>query len=147
MTSTGMSRPAAHAAALWSVVFMTPHIYWAGGGTAGLPEGEPLEGTIAVVNYAAIALSALAAVLALALARRWGAALPRRALLAAAWAACVVLAVRGAGGLVQGLVQPDASSEGSDGLVIAFEALFLLGGILFGLAAHEHSRIGRRPCT
>lgn len=133
---SAVNHRAAYAACAWSVVFIAPHVYWAAGGTAGLPGGEPLEGTIAAINYAAIALSALAAVLALALARSWGAAVPRRILLAGAWAACVLLALRGGGGLVQGL----AGDEGSDALVVGFEALFLLGGILFGLAAREYSR-------
>lgn len=63
----GVKHGAAHAAFGWSVVFTVPHIYWAAGGTAGLPEG-------------------------------------------------------------------------ADALVIGFEALFLLGGILFGLSAREYSR-------
>ena len=135
-----MSRLAAYAAAVWSMVFLIPHVYWAAGGTAG-PEAEPLGGTLAVVNYAAIALSAVAVALALSLARPWSGALPRRALRAGAWIASVVLTARGAGGLLQGLVAGGAWSEvGADALVIAFEALFLLGGILFGLAARAYSR-------
>jgi hypothetical protein len=128
---------AAYAACAWSVVFIAPHVYWAAGGTAGLPEGESLEGTIAVVNYAAIVLSALAAVLALQLARPARSATSRRILLAGAWTASLLLVLRGAGGLAQGLID---GGEGSDALVIGFEALFLLGGILFGLAAREYAR-------
>ena len=108
------------------------------------PDSEPLKGAIAVVNYAAIALSALAAVLALALARKSAAAVARRMLLAGAWAACTLLALRGAGGLVQGvLADGEWSEQGSDALVIGFEGLFLLGGVLFGLAAREYSRATR----
>jgi hypothetical protein len=129
------------AACAWAVVFIAPHVYWATGGTAGLPGGEPLDGPIEAINYAAITFSALAAVLALALARPWGAAVPRRVLLVGAWAACVLLALRGGGGLAQGLVAGgEWAREGSDALVVGFEALFLLGGILFGLAAREYSR-------
>ncbi len=135
---------AAWAAFWWSVVFFTPHVYWAVGGTAGLPDSEPLKGAIAVVNYAAIVLSALAAVLALALARRWDAPVSRWILLAGAWVACALLALRGAGGLVQGiLADGEWSEQGSDALVIGFEGLFLLGGILFGFAAREYSRATR----
>ena len=43
-----------------------------------------------------------------------------------------------AGGLVEGVIE--GGSEGSDPLVVAFEVLFLLGGILFGLAATEYAR-------
>ena len=131
----------AHAAFAWSVVFLAPHVYWAAGGTAGLPEGEQLSGAIAFVNHAAIVLTILAAALALALARRWGDAVPPRLLLAGAWAAFLLLGLRGMAGIAEGLASGGAwSEEGSDGLVIAFEALFLVGGILFGLAAREYSR-------
>jgi hypothetical protein len=138
--------PVAHAAFAWSVLFIAPHVYWAAGGTAGLPEGEPLEGAIAAINYAAIALSALAAVLALALARPPGSPARRRILLAGAWTAAVLLGLRGAGGLAQGLAEGgEWSEDGSDALVIVFEALFLLGGILFALAAREFARLPVSP--
>lgn len=82
----------------------------------------------------------LAGVPALALAGRWGSAVPRRISLAGAGAASVLLALRGAGGLAQGLIEAgEWSEQGSDALVIGFEALFLLGGILFGSAAREFS--------
>ena len=133
-----------YAACGWSVAFIAPHVYWAAGGTAGLPDAEPLRGAIAVINYAAIALSALAAVLALQLARAPVSAVWRRILLSGAWAASTVLGVRGAGGLMQGMLADGEWSErGSDALVIGFEALFLLGGVLFGLAARAHSRATR----
>jgi hypothetical protein len=137
-------RVAAYAAFGWSVVFLAPHVYWAAGGTAGLPHSEPLRGLIAVINYAAIVLSALAAALALALARPWATAVPRRILLAGAWAVSFLLGLRGAGGLVQGLFE---GGEGSNALVVGFELLFLLGGILFALAAREYSRSPRTGDT
>jgi len=127
------SERAAYGAAAWSLVFLVPHAYWAAGGTAGL-DGRQLDGAVAVVNAAAIALSLLAAALALALVRRWGAAVPWWALLAGAWAACALLGLRGAGGLVQGLF------GGSSLFVASFEALFLLGGVLFGVAARQYAR-------
>lgn len=131
------SRLAAYAACGWSVVFLVPHVYWAAGGTAGLPNAEPLDGAIATVNGAAIVLSVLAALLALALTRRSRTS-PRRVLVAATWTACVVLSLRGLAGLGEGVVSGgEWSEEGSDGLVIAFETLFLAGGVLFGLAARE----------
>ena len=137
----GLRHRAAHAACGWSVAFIAPHVYWAAGGTAGLPDAEPLRGTIAVINYAAIVLSALAGVLALQLARPPVSAARRRIVLSGAWAASAVLGVRGAGGLLQGMLADGEWSErGSDALVIGFEELFLLGGVLFGLAAREYSR-------
>ena len=114
------------------------------GGTAGLPNGEPLRGPVAAINVAAIGPSGLAALLALALVRPWGASVPRWLLLAGAWAACALLGLRGAGGLAQGILEDGAwSDEGSDALVVGFEVLFLLGGILFGLAATEYARSTR----
>ena len=113
-----------------------------------MPNGEPLQGPVAVINVAAIGLSGLAAILALALVRPWGAAVPRRLLLAGAWGACALLGLRGAGGLLQGMIEDGAwSDEGSDALVIGFEALFLLGGILFGLAATEYAQSTRNGGT
>ena len=126
----------AYAAAAWSVVFLVPHAYWAAGGTSGL-DGRAMDGALAVVNAAAILLSLLAMVLALALVRPWGRVVSRRVLLAGAWAAAAVLGVRGAGGLLQGLF------GGSSAFVAGFEALFLVGGVLFGLAARHHRRVLR----
>lgn len=130
------SQTSAYAAFAWSVVFIVPHVYWAAGGTVGLPADESVEGALAVINYAAILLTTVAAALALALVRAWGRPLPQRLLLAGAWTACVLLALRGGGGLLQGMVDgtPDSSGQA---LVLVFEGLFLLGGILFGLAAWQ----------
>ncbi len=65
-------------------------------------------------------------------------------LLAGAWAACALLTLRGASGLVDGIVADgEWSEQGSDALVIGFEGLFLLGGVIFGLAAREYSRATR----
>ena len=115
----GVRHRAAFAACGWSVLFAVPHVYWAAGGTAGLPNGEPLRGPVAAINVAAIGLSGFAAILALALVRPWGAAVPRRLLLAGAWGACALLGLRGAGGLAQGILEDGAwSDEGSDALVI-----------------------------
>jgi hypothetical protein len=49
------------------------------------------------------------------------------------WTAALVLGGRGAGGLVQGLFGE------TDPFVIVFEALFLTGGVLFGLAARDYA--------
>ena len=121
------------------MVFIVPHVYWAAGGTAGLPDGEPVEGALAVVNYAAIALTAVAAALALAFVRPWGAALPRSLLLTGAWTACVLLGLRGGGGLLQGALDASGDAEDGQSLVLVFEGLFLLGGILFGLTASRYA--------
>lgn len=131
----------AYAAFAWSVVFLAPHVYWAAGGTVGLPGDERIDGALAAVNYVAIVLTAVAAVLALALVRPWGSALPSRLRLLGAWTACILLSLRGGGGLIQSIFA-GANDEGQT-LVLTFEALFLLGGVLFGLAAHRFGRAQR----
>lgn len=152
-TSGGARRPdrgpagrwTADAAFAWSLLFIVPHVYWAVGGTAGL-EGERIDGALRAINYAAIALSVVAAALALALGRRWGRSLPRRALLIGAWCACVVLSLRGGAGLIQDLVFVlDGSGGDVSTLFLVFEPLFLVGGILFGLAARNYG--AARPRT
>ena len=121
-----------------------PHTYWAAGGSAGL-EDEPIEGTLAGMNYAAIVLSRVAAALALALVRPWGVFVPRRLLLVGAWGACLVLSVRGGAGLIQDLaIALGDSDEDVPTLILIFEPLFLVGGILFGLAARQYRRASRK---
>ena len=134
----------AYAAFVWSVVFILPHACWAAGGSAGL-EDEPIEGTLAVINYAAIVLSVVSAVLALALVRPWGASVPRRLLLVGAWGACLLLSLRGGAGLIQDVaIVVGGSDEDVPAVILVFEPLFLLGGILFGLAARQYRLTPRR---
>ncbi len=135
----------AYAAFAWSVAFAVPHVYWAAGGTAGL-EGGAIDGALATINYAAIVLSGIAAALALALAGRWGRSLPRPVLATGAWGACVVLSLRGIAGLIQDLVVLLGESEDEvSTLILVFEPLFLVGGILFGLAARQSRRSFEAP--
>lgn len=124
----------AYAAAAWSLVFLIPHVYWAVGGTWGL-DGRSMDGALAVINAAAIVLSLVAGALALALVRLWGRATPARVLLVGAWTACAVLGLRGAAGLLQGLLSQSSL------FVTTFEVLFLLGGVLFGLAAWQYGKL------
>ncbi len=130
----------AYAAFVWSVVFLVPHVYWAAGSTVGL-DGQSMDGVLAAINYAAIILSIIAAALALALVRPWGALLPHRLLLIGAWGACALLSLRGDVGLIQALVVWVGGSDSElTTLGLIFEPLFLVGGILFGLAARQYRR-------
>lgn len=125
---------------MWSVVFLVPHVYWAAGGTWGL-EGQSIDGLLAAVNYAAIVLSVVAAGLALALVQPWGTSLPSKVLLAGAWGACVLLSLRGGVGLIQALFFVLGGSDDELSTIgLIFEPLFLVGGILFGLAAWQYRR-------
>ena len=140
----GRAQIPAYAAFVWSVAFALPHVYWAAGGNTGLGD-EPVEGTLAAVNYAAIVLSIAAAALALALVRPWGVFVPRRLLWVGAWGACLVLSLRGGAGLIQDLaIALGRSDEDVPTLILIFEPLFLVGGILFGLAARQYGRAPRK---
>ena len=133
---------AAYAALAWSVVFLVPHVYWAMGGTAGL-EGNAVEGALALINALAIVLSLVAGAIALALAglsRTW---LPRRLVLLGAWAVCLLLVLRGGGGIVGTLVVALEDVDDVPTLVLVFEPLFLVGGLLFGLAARNYAATTR----
>ena len=98
--ATAWSAYAACALALLSAV---PSFYWALGGTAGLDTvGGAIEDLARARDPAGVALGIGAGVLkvaggllALALVRPWGPAVPRRLLLGAAWAASMVLTVYG----------------------------------------------------
>jgi uncharacterized membrane protein len=129
---------AAYAACAWALLFTVPHVYWAVGGTAGL-QGHPMSGALRVVNLASIPLSLLAALVALAMVRSWGRAVPRWLLGGAAWGACAVLGMRGGAGLVQNVLGQAEPAP----LFRIFEPGFLVGGILFGAAAWYHGRSPR----
>jgi hypothetical protein len=129
---------AGYAACAWALLFTVPHVYWAAGGTVGL-DGRPMSGALGVINLASIPLSLLAALVALAMIRSWGRAVPRWLLGGAAWGACAVLSLRGGAGLVQSVL----GSEEPPPLFRVFEPGFLVGGILFGAAAWYYSRSPR----
>ncbi len=100
-----------------------------------------MDGVLAAINYVAIILSIIAAALALALVRQRGASLPHRLLLIGAWGACVLLSLRGGVGLIQALVVWVGGSDSElTTLGLIFEPLFLVGGILFGLASRQYRR-------
>jgi hypothetical protein len=94
---------AAYAACALAWLYAVPSFYWALGGTAGLNTvGGAIEELARTRDPAGIALGLGAGVLkvaggllALALVRPWGRAIPRRLLLGAAWTASVVLTCYG----------------------------------------------------
>lgn len=92
-SGTANGRSAGYAACVLALLYAAVSFYWAAGGTAGLGTlGGQLEelgrardpGIIALVLATGV-LKVVAGVIALALVRQWGRALPRRVLLAAAW--------------------------------------------------------------
>ena len=151
---------AAYAACALAWLSAVPSFYWALGGTAGLDTvGGAIEELARTREPAGLALGLGAGVLkvaggllALALVRPWGRAIPRRLLGGAAWAASVVLTCYGgllvvAGGLVLGgLISPSGPVDRTAlrWHVFLWDLWFLVWGVLLGVAAWRYGRESRR---
>ncbi len=133
-------RRSALAAVAWGLLFAAIHAYWAVGGTVGL-EGERVTGALLVIDLIAVPLCLLAAATAGAAVRPslWPA--PFWMLRAAAWAAGIVLGLRGLMGIAQ-----TALGQAGDvpWAVVAADPFFLLGGLLFGTIARYYGHVARR---
>lgn len=143
---------AAYSAGAWALVFAAVHLYWALGGTAGLPKGMSVDMNPAlfVINVLAVPLSVVGALLALALVRPWGRLLPRRLLLASAWAVCALLIVHSAPTLVEGGLVVTGLGDAKPSVrerwsLFVYEPWFFMGGVLYGAAAWGHGRGLPRP--
>jgi hypothetical protein len=151
----------------WAVLFTAAHAYWYAGGTVGLGDapsplpGRPTSIAAWVFTVVVAAMFATGIVLPLILlrwdARRgWG-----RAASVLLWIGAAVLVLRGASGLADDLLrQTGLAGGGITGLTYqdtlgtsdpstytlasndSIDAYFLLGGLLFGLAAWHQSRLG-----
>lgn len=75
---------ASYAACGWALVFAAVHLYWALGGTVGLPKGfaVAMNPALSAIDILAVPLCLVGTALALALVRPWGRLFPRRLLLA-----------------------------------------------------------------
>jgi hypothetical protein len=149
-------RGAACAAAACALLYAAVSFYWALGGTAGLDTlGGSLEERARTRDPAGLALGwasgilkAAGGVLALALVSPWGRVLPRRLLLAAAWAASAVLTLYGGllvavGALVlAGVVDPSGPVDRTAlrWHVLVWDLWFLVWGVLLGMAAWQGRR-------
>ena len=142
--SAGAVRPVwpAYAACGWMVLFAAVHLYWAAGGTLGLPPGLSVTDStpLLVIDLVAVPLCVAGALLALALVRPWGRRLRRRWLLAASWATATLLVVHALPALVDGTLlvlgarsRPLTAQDRFS--LFLYEPYWLLGGILFGVAA------------
>jgi Protein of unknown function (DUF3995) len=151
---------AAYAACALAWLYAVPSFYWTLGGTAGLDTvGGAIEELARTRDPAGIALGLGAGVLkvaggllALALVRPWGRAVPRRLLLGTAWTASVVLTCYGGllvavGALVlTGLISP-AGPVDRTALrwhVLLWDLWFLVWGLLLGVAAWQYGRESHR---
>jgi hypothetical protein len=150
---------AAYAACALAWLYAVPSAYWALGGTAGLDTlGGAIEQLARTRDPAGIALGLGAGVLkvaggllALALVRPWGRAIPRRLLGGVAWSASVVLTCYGGllvavGAMVlTGLISP-AGPVDRTALrwhVLLWDLWFLVWGLLLGVAAWQYGRDSR----
>ncbi len=148
-------RRAAYAACAWAVVFGAISFYWAAGGRVGADtisaEVTRLPGIVLVLWIVGFA-KVVAALLALALVRDWGRAIPRRLLLISAWATgaglilygAVPIAVRGL--MAIGVIDTPASMHGTLARwhLLLWDPWWLLGGLLFATAAWHYGR-ARNP--
>lgn len=135
----------------WAVAFATLHFYWALGGSRGLavsagPLAEERPGW-----FVALGLWGVGAVCLTGAALGWRLTGPRppgtpgRLLTALGWSACAVLLVRGAALqflLLTGAAGPaiQISPEQRWWTLLLWNPWFLLGGVLFGLAARAFAR-------
>ena len=154
---------AAYAACGLALLSAVPSCHWALGGTAGL---DTLGGRIeelarardpmgVALGVGAGLLKVAGGLLALALARPWGRAVPRWLLLGAAWAASTVLTVYGGllvavGALVlTGVISPSGPVDRTAlrWHVMVWDLWFLVWGLLLGVAAWHYGRQSRDPAA
>ena len=143
---------AAYAAGAWALVFAAVHLYWALGGTAGLPNGMSvgMNPALFVIDVLAVPLCVVGALLALSLVRPWGQLFPRRLLLTSAWAVCVLLIVHSAPTLVEGGLVVTGLRDAKLSVLewwslFVYEPWFFVGGLLYGAAAWGYGRSRSRP--
>jgi Protein of unknown function (DUF3995) len=150
---------AAYAACALALLYAVPSFYWGLGGTAGLDTvGGAIEELARTRDPASVALGIGAgvlkvagALLALALIRPWGRAIPRRLLVGAAWAASMVLTAYGGllvavGALVlTGLISTSGPVDRTAlrWHVLLWDLWFLVWGLVLGVAAWQFGRESR----
>lgn len=146
---------AAYAAAIWAFAFAAMSFYWAAGGTVGvhtLGEGiaqmaETRDPELIGLTWITGGLKVLAGVFALLLpADRL---LPRPLLRIGAWGAGILLTLYGIGNLIQHSLMATGSSpiagllgtpEAVRWHMLLWDPFWILGGILFLVAAWQYSR-------
>ena len=147
---------AAYGAATWAFAFAAISAYWALGGTAGVGTIAadiaqiPLAGDPTVLWMTA-GLKVLAGILALALIQPWGRMFPRWLLLIPASTAGLLLTLYGVanvidhGRMVAGFRStPEALGErAARWHLLLWDPVWLLGGVLFLLAAWHYQRSPR----
>ncbi|MFH8589634.1 DUF3995 domain-containing protein [Streptomyces celluloflavus] len=138
-------------ASAWAVAFAGLHFYWALGGSWGLsvsagPLAEERPGWFVAVGLWGVGLLCLVGGgLGWLLGRPWPRGLAGRAVKVLGWCVCAVLLVRGIA--VEGLLLADTagqeiavSPEQRLWTLLLWNPWFLIGGLVFGLAARELGR-------
>ncbi|MEV7690183.1 DUF3995 domain-containing protein [Streptomyces bungoensis] len=136
-------RAAACAAAGWATAFSLIHLYWLLGGRIGLPAGLAVRDNtpLLVINVLSIPLCAVAAVLALALVRPWGARLPAGLLTVGARGTAALLLLHAAPSVPDWVALAAGARTTSDldamgrFATFLYEPFFMAGGLLFALAS------------
>jgi uncharacterized protein DUF3995 len=151
---------AGYAAFAWTLVFIVFHVYWYLGGHLGIGDapnalpGMPSSVGGWIVQIVELAMFVAGLVVPVALVRRWERIGPRWMLLSLTWLGSAVLAVRGGAGIVDDLLRmTHILPNGLTGLtyeqalgqahpsaytlwsLASIDVYFLIGGILFGVAA------------
>lgn len=133
-----------YAASAWGVVFALVHVYWVLGGRLGLPSDQSIYDNtpLLVIDIIAIPLCLIAAALPLAIVHGWWARIPERWLYRAMWATAALFVIHAIPSIVEvvamalGLISREMTTE-EKYVMFLYEPWFLLGGILFTLAAHR----------
>lgn len=141
---------AAHMASAWALLFGAMHVVWAlayfywptiGRVTLG-PDFEWAFGRPWFMAYDLVVagLFVVAAALAVAMVRPWGARVPRWMLVPGVWTAAMLLFLRGAVGVVMDLLVMLGAVHRAPSPPMFYDFWFVLGGILFGAVAWQQRR-------
>ena len=154
----------AYAAATWAFIFAGITFYWAAGGTAGASTVGSEVTSLASRNWAIFAIvlwvdaisKVLLGLLALAIVQSWGTIFPRKLLLVSSWVIGLLMALYGSIQLtVTGIsallmitgvisISPSVDWAGIEGHLAIWDPYWLLGGLLFLLAAKSAPRPSAR---
>jgi len=145
----------AYAACAWALAFGAVNFFWAAGSQLGAATlgvrleqlGAAREPGFVALLWVTGALKVLSGLLALALVRPWGQALPRRALLVAIWSIGALITLYGSASLVQHVLMVSGAIStpaglGSEALpwhLALWDPVWVVGGLLFLAAARQES--------
>ncbi|GLV59765.1 hypothetical protein KDH_65900 [Dictyobacter sp. S3.2.2.5] len=160
---------AGYASLGWVIIFLGFHVYWAFGGRFGLGDAiAPLPAfphSVGAWLFTIIvfAMFVLGIIVPLAIVQSWGPGLPRWMLLIACWIGSIVLIVRAVASMIDdfsrltgilpnGLTGMTYAQITGDSQISAYtlwsgrgiDVYFLLGGILYGIAAWNYAQQKRR---